>query len=639
MAYETIYYTNEYGETDSYDIWVPDPEPVIPDYTNDTPPPPDYSYDIPATEPSVDWTAYGYTPNGDGTFTFKDSVGNSYIIDGTSGQVLDQYSTAGRSTAGADSTDPIYSGDPGLASGTDSSWSLGGIANKLSGIWTGLSDKQKAALIGAGVSGIQQLTGIGGGSGSGSGSGGSKFSIPQLSMARAAVPNAANTAADYLKGGAQGKRYFSDALYGAPSQQAGLSAVAQAQAVNLAAEQQQRRVAQNNAMQNQNTTVQAATGGVMPGGDDMNGYAHGGRYLQGGTDGMADELAANIDGKQPAKLSHGEFVIPADVVSHLGNGNSDAGARKLYDMMAKIRKARTGSAKQGKQINPDKFMPGGIAKLAVGGEVPGFAGTTGSQVTAPAGSTGTSQSISDWAAPYVTNMLGQAQAAANQPYQAYQGPLTAGQSALQTQVTGALTNTNVNPNYGKSFTDTGVQQQYMNPYLQGVLTPQLDEMRRQSQITQMGNDAKMVNAGAFGGSRQAILTAENQRNLMQQQDTATGKAYSDAYTQGMNQFNTEQGQAKALLDQKSQVGATDRGIVSEGIAADKAQFEQERDNPYKMLQFQQSLLQGLPLQNTQYQYPDPSWFDQLAAGAKTGQGLYDLLYPSTTTAATTGTKP
>lgn len=97
--------------------------------------------------------------------------------------------------------------------------------------------------------------------------------------------------------------------------------------------------------------IQAAGGGLMD-------LAQGGRparYLRGGTDGMADKIKTNIDGKQPARLSHGEFVIPADVVSHLGNGNSDAGADVLYDMMAKVRKARTGTTKQGKQINPQKY--------------------------------------------------------------------------------------------------------------------------------------------------------------------------------------------------------------------------------------------------------------------------------------------
>ena len=81
------------------------------------------------------------------------------------------------------------------------------------------------------------------------------------------------------------------------------------------------------------------------------------RYLDGHSDGMADKVPANIDGRRPAALSDGEFVIPADVVSHLGNGNSNAGAKRLYKMMDDIRAARTGNPKQGKQINPDKFMP------------------------------------------------------------------------------------------------------------------------------------------------------------------------------------------------------------------------------------------------------------------------------------------
>jgi hypothetical protein len=93
------------------------------------------------------------------------------------------------------------------------------------------------------------------------------------------------------------------------------------------------------------------------------GLARGGnlppRYLNGSSDGMADKVPAKIGAKQPAALSHGEFVIPADVVSHLGNGNSESGAKVLYDMMAKIRKARTGTTKQGKEINPNKFMPKG----------------------------------------------------------------------------------------------------------------------------------------------------------------------------------------------------------------------------------------------------------------------------------------
>ena len=86
-------------------------------------------------------------------------------------------------------------------------------------------------------------------------------------------------------------------------------------------------------------------------GGDINGY-----YLGGTTDGMADQVPATIDNMQPAALSDGEFVIPADVVSHLGNGNSDSGAKNLYSMMERVRTDRTGNPKQGRQIDPNKYL-------------------------------------------------------------------------------------------------------------------------------------------------------------------------------------------------------------------------------------------------------------------------------------------
>ena len=89
------------------------------------------------------------------------------------------------------------------------------------------------------------------------------------------------------------------------------------------------------------------------------GYAEGG-YLSGGNvpgDGMSDSIPAMIGRGQQAALSEGEFVIPADVVSHLGNGSSNAGSKQLYAMMDQVRKDRTGTEKQGKQINPERYMP------------------------------------------------------------------------------------------------------------------------------------------------------------------------------------------------------------------------------------------------------------------------------------------
>lgn len=88
-------------------------------------------------------------------------------------------------------------------------------------------------------------------------------------------------------------------------------------------------------------------------------FAKGGHqgYLDGAGDGMSDSIPATIEGKQPARLADGEFVIPADVVSHIGNGSSKAGSKQLYAMLDRIRKARTGHTKQGKEIKPHKYMP------------------------------------------------------------------------------------------------------------------------------------------------------------------------------------------------------------------------------------------------------------------------------------------
>jgi hypothetical protein len=86
-------------------------------------------------------------------------------------------------------------------------------------------------------------------------------------------------------------------------------------------------------------------------------YSDGGRMLKGPGDGMSDDIPAVIGKKQPARLADGEFVVPADVVSHLGNGSTDAGAKKLYSMMDKVRTARTGKKKQAPAVKVDKYMP------------------------------------------------------------------------------------------------------------------------------------------------------------------------------------------------------------------------------------------------------------------------------------------
>lgn len=106
------------------------------------------------------------------------------------------------------------------------------------------------------------------------------------------------------------------------------------------------------------TTTTAASGGIMSvPGYNLGGYSDGGRLLRGPGDGVSDDIPATIGNRQPARLADGEFVVSADVVSGLGNGSTEAGARKLYAMMDRVRKARTGTKQMGKTVNPDKLIP------------------------------------------------------------------------------------------------------------------------------------------------------------------------------------------------------------------------------------------------------------------------------------------
>jgi hypothetical protein len=554
------------------------------------------------------------------------------------------------------------------------------------------------------------------------------------------------------------------------------------------------------------------------------------------------------------------FVVPADVVSHLGNGSSEAGLKILaskfgarpikgdgdgmsdsipttiggeqparvaneeafYAMMDRIRKARTGTTEQGKEINPEKFMPGG--------KVNGY--QTGGTITTNPSAGLASSSLAEWSGPYVADLLSKGQALTEAPYQAYTGPLTAGASPLQQMAFGASTmfrpssdisqaagtaaglaalapnlrytpqttdflgranvsGIDVSPSYGmmaqapstfqtkpfqvggpKGYThklplgqerptpdvipvfedvimdgdgsfgpapETGgitplpfgelpsrqpgrgrfpdpfatpqrtnklppgypgaepaimdgdgmyvppsgqymsdqlrglpaaltppaqggnIAQQYMNPYLQAALDPQLRELTRQSDIQRGADAARLAKAGAFGGSRQAIMEAEGRRNLLEKQSDVLSQGYATAYDKAMAQFNADQarraqeaqfgatygmeglrsglqaaqtqGNLGGLqtqyglegIRQLADLGRTQRDIEAEGIAADKAQFEEARLNPFNMLKFQQSLLTGMPLASQSLYQPGQSNLQQFASGATTVQSLLKAL--------------
>ena len=363
--------------------------------------------------------------------------------------------------------------------------------------------------------------------------------------------------------------------------------------------------------------------------------------------------------------------------------------------------------------------------------------------TLPTGSKNT-QGLADWAAPYITNYLGQSQALSNTPYQVYQGPLTAGASNLQNSAFTGLGSLTVPPSISGAATTAGnlattagnlsyqpttftsqytaptagtpttftnqysapgayspttsafdatQAQTYMNPYLQASLNPQLDEARRQSQITQQQNDARMTQGGAFGGGRNAIMNAETQRSLGTNLANITGQGYNTAFNNAQQQFNADQArkmseaqfgaqqgmtaaqlqaqfglsaqqaneaarqfgsnqgmtnaqmgaqygsaaqtateaskqyganyglqglqtglqaaQAQGSLGQmqnQAQLGnvnaqlaggAQERGITAEGIGADLAEFEKQRQYPYQQVQFQRDMISGLPTGSVQ----------------------------------------
>tara|TARA_R100000697_G_scaffold11578_1_gene17656 strand:+ start:872 stop:1792 length:921 start_codon:yes stop_codon:yes gene_type:complete len=272
--------------------------------------------------------------------------------------------------------------------------------------------------------------------------------------------------------------------------------------------------------------------------------------------------------------------------------------------------------------------------------------------------TGTESALSTYAGPYVTEMLGRGRAIAETPYEAYMGPLTAGTSALQdtafTGLAGLALPTDASgasamgaftpgtfaasgaPTMATEGADapaaTGVVGEYMNPYLSAVLNPQLQEARRQAEISRQAEAGRFTRAGAFGGSRQALADLERDDRLNRNLADITGKGYAQAFESARRQFNVEQDRAKQAQDManrfgfdvlgaQTRAGQIQRDIEAEGIAADKAQFEEERDFPYRQVSYMQSLLSGLPLATQSYSYAQPSALSNILAGG----GLPDIL--------------
>jgi len=290
----------------------------------------------------------------------------------------------------------------------------------------------------------------------------------------------------------------------------------------------------------------------------------------------------------------------------------------------------------------------------------------------PTNTTQTTTTIPEYARPYVERMLGKAEAFSETPYQAYGGQRVADFSPLQQQ--GFQTAANLGPakqlgvgtqlaglgglgalgagqQYAQQATNPYATQAYMSPYMEGALAPQMREAARQSAIQGQQNQAQAVQRGAFGGSRSAIIEAERQRNLAQQQGDIYGRGMQSAFdsAQRAQQFGadlglrgyqtagqmagtlgqlgqTQFGQQQGAMQAQLAAGAQQQAQEQQGLSQAYQDFLTQRGYPQQQLAFMSDILRGVPLgQQTQVQYQaPPSMASQIAGLGMAGYGAYKM---------------
>jgi len=296
-----------------------------------------------------------------------------------------------------------------------------------------------------------------------------------------------------------------------------------------------------------------------------------------------------------------------------------------------------------------------------------------SPAPAPTTQTVTQTSIPDYAKPYVETLLGKAQAVTDinqNPYQQYQGERVAGFTPMQQQAFQGIANLQpseqlaqgtqlsgmaglgglmAGQNYAQQATNPYAQQAYMSPYIQNALQPQLQEMQRQYDITGQQEKGRATAAGAFGGTRQALMQAENERNKNMAMNQAIGSGYQSAFDraqqaqqfganlglQGLGQAGAsaatlgqlgqgQYGQQMGILGAQQQAGQQQQALNQQQLATAYQDFLNQQNYPYKQLSFMSDILRGMPLtQQAQsiYQAP-PNYLGQVAG---LGLGLGSLL--------------
>ena len=303
-------------------------------------------------------------------------------------------------------------------------------------------------------------------------------------------------------------------------------------------------------------------------------------------------------------------------------------------------------------------------------------------------------SIPDYAKPYVENLLGQAQAytdPSQNPYQQYMGERQAQFSPLQqmsydnaalmqgspqlqdaTAMAGSAglgalnTGYTYNPYQTKSFTSPEMAESYMSPYMNNVVARQQQDAQRQAQIAQQAQGAQAARAGAFGGSGDYLMRGQARGNLNRQLGDIYAQGQQAAYTQGMGQFNQEQGATQAAANLNAQQGQFGAGLGLQGLQTaltsanalgnlGNTQYQQNmginqmqnqyglqqqqqsqnilnnqyqdflnfQNTPYKQMGFMSDILRGLPLTQqaaTMYQTP-PSLGSQLIGAGSVATGV------------------
>jgi hypothetical protein len=319
----------------------------------------------------------------------------------------------------------------------------------------------------------------------------------------------------------------------------------------------------------------------------------------------------------------------------------------------------------------------------------GGGGGGGQAPAAPAQQTVTNTSIPEYARPYVERMLGQTEALTDinqNPYQTYGGQRIADFNPAQQQAFQNVQNMQVAPQigegsglaavsglgsigtagqmgqvgqqYANQATNPAAQQAYMSPYIQNALQPQLQEMQRQYDITGLQQKKAATGAGAFGGSREALMRSENERNKNMAMNAAIGSGYQNAFqaAQQAQQFGaglglqglqgqlagygqanqaagtlgqlgqTQYGQQMGINQAQQQVGAIQQAQAQQGLDTAYQDFLKQKNYPYQQLAFMSDMTRGLPLsQSSQAMYSaPPSAVSQLGGLGMSALGIYGM---------------